>query len=85
MVGGTFSFVEADADAWSVLVASGGLDHPALHGVRSRWAALLGPTPPPVSSQSAVLALLSGVGGWVSRGIDPADAQVVLRRLLDGE
>lgn len=85
MVGGTFSFVEADHDAWSVLVASGGLDHPALHGVRARWTRHLDPDPASVSGQGAVLALVGGVGGWVSRGIDPADVQRVLARLLTDE
>lgn len=86
MVGGTFSFVEADHDAWSVLVASGGLDHPALHGVRARWTQRLdGGDPAVVAGQSAVLALIGGVGGWVSRGNDPADVQTVLARLLTDE
>jgi AcrR family transcriptional regulator len=38
---GTFAFVEAERDAWGVLSATGGLDHPALHGVRARWAAAM--------------------------------------------
>jgi AcrR family transcriptional regulator len=42
IVAGTFSFVEADRDAWGTLGATGGFDHPALHGVRARWAATLG-------------------------------------------
>ncbi len=50
LVGRVFAFVAAEQDAWGVLVVSGGLDHPALHGIRSRWAAALaaaGPDQPP--------------------------------------
>ncbi|MEO6629789.1 MAG: TetR/AcrR family transcriptional regulator, partial [Aquihabitans sp.] len=41
LVGGTFAFVESERDGWAVLMTSGGLDHPALHGVRARWVSLL--------------------------------------------
>lgn len=37
VVTATFSFVDQQRDAWTLLVASGGLDHPDLHAVRSRW------------------------------------------------
>lgn len=81
LVQGTFAFVDADRDAWGVLGASGGFDHPALHGVRARWAALLAAddVPGDLSGQLAVAALLGGVGTWVNRGVDPDD---VVRGLL---
>ena len=98
MVGGTFSFVESGHDAWGVLVASGGLDHPALHGVRARWVARLaprsaGPTgsadgadrladTATVRAQAAVAALLLGVGAWVTRGTDPGEVATALVSLL---
>lgn len=79
-----FAFVEADRDAWGVLVASGGLDHPALHGVRGRWCAQLAGdgSPTDISVQAAVVALVSGVGGWVNRGVDPDVVGDTLLRLL---
>lgn len=84
LVGGLFAFVEAERDAWSVLVASGGLDHPALHGVRARWSAALAPAPghPDVAAQAVVAALVLGVGGWVNRGVDPGEVQAPLLRAL---
>lgn len=85
LVGGLFAFVEAERDAWGVLVASGGLDHPALHGVRGRWVAALAADGPDrqVAGQAAVAALLLGVGGWVSRGTDPSAVAQALQRVLD--
>lgn len=87
LTGGLFAFVDAERDAWGVLVASGGLDHPALHGVRGRWAtALSGPdrgVAPDVAAQAAVGALVFGVGGWVNRGIDPSEVTAVLLRTLE--
>lgn len=79
-----FAFVDAERDPWGVLVASGGLDHPALHGVRSRWCDQLtvDDHPGDLGVQAAVAALVLGVGGWVNRGVEPADVLVVLRRLL---
>lgn len=84
VVQGTFAFVEAEGDAWGVLAASGGFDHPALHGVRGRWAALLAAddVPDDLSGQLAVAALLGGVGTWVNRGIDPDAVELALRPLL---
>ncbi len=92
IVGGLFAFVEGEREAWSVLVASGGLDHPALHGVRARWA--IGLTPDrgadadpvdEVPAQAVVAALLLGVGSWVNRGVDPATAlEPLLRALAPG-
>ena len=73
LVQGVFSFVEADQEAWGVLGTSGGFDHPALHGVRARWASALcdGTAVDELRAQVAVGALLGGVGSWVNRGIDP--------------
>lgn len=93
MVGGVFAFVESDREGWGVLVASGGLDHPALHGVRSRWVLRLTPSRSDdradvsgaavpssdgVGGEAAVAALLFGVGSWVSRGTDPAAVTAAL-------
>lgn len=80
---GLFAFVDAERDAWSVLVASGGLDHPALHGVRGRWAGRIagGDRGSEVPAQAAVAALVFGVGGWVHRGVDPHTVMVALERM----
>ena len=85
LVGGLFAFVTDEREGWGVLVASGGLDHPALHGVRARWALALAAGVPEqeVAAQAVVAALLLGVGGWVNRGIDPADVLAPLRRTLN--
>lgn len=88
LVGAVFSFVEQDHEAWGVLMASGGLDHPAMHGVRARWARGLcieaGPTAPElVAAQAVVAALLLGVGGWVTRGTDPGVVAATVQRLLE--
>ena len=87
LVGGLFAFVADEHDGWSVLVASGGLDHPALHGVRARWTAALAAGVPTqeVPAQVVVAALLLGVGGWVSRGIEPAEVLGPLRRALNAD
>jgi AcrR family transcriptional regulator len=83
---GLFAFVDAERDAWGVLVASGGLDHPALHGVRSRWVARLAgdDRSRDLSAQAAVAALVFGVGGWVNRGVDPHEVVVALERGCSG-
>ena len=85
IVQGTFSFVEADPEAWGVLGASGGFDHPALHGVRGRWTAALCADEgvDVVRAQAAVSAVLGGVGSWVNRGVDPDHVTRGLRPLLD--
>jgi AcrR family transcriptional regulator len=85
ILGGLFAFVEAEREAWGVLVASGGLDHPALHGVRGRWAAALADDDEAgaVAAQAVVAAALLGVGGWVNRGVEPGDVLAPLRRALD--
>lgn len=92
IVHGTFAFVEAEQDAWGVLGASGGLDHPALHGVRARWTAALvggdGPgssdEPAVLAAQAAVGALVATVGTWTNRGVDPDDVCAVLGSLAFG-
>jgi AcrR family transcriptional regulator len=80
---GLFAFVDAERDAWSVLVASGGLDHPALHGVRGRWADRIAGSEREmqVPAQAAVAALVFGVGGWVHRGVDPHTVVAALERM----
>lgn len=84
IVHGLFAFVEAERDAWGVLGASGGFDHPAAHGVRSRWASALATDDDTteVAAQAVVAAALGAVGTWVNRGVDPAAAVAVLRRPL---
>jgi AcrR family transcriptional regulator len=84
LVDGLFAFVAAEHEAWSVLVVSGGLDHPALHGARARWAAGLSvdDDPADVPAQAVVAALVAGVGSWVSRGVEPADLIGPFARLL---
>ncbi|MBX3284272.1 MAG: hypothetical protein KF703_02925 [Actinobacteria bacterium] len=84
VVAGSFSFVDAERDAWGVLVASGGLDHPALHGVRGRWSArLVGEErTAELAAQAAVASLVYGVGGWVHRGVDPHDVVTALGKMV---
>lgn len=84
LVGGLFAFVESERDGWGVLVASGGLDHPALHGVRGRWTAALITDDPDweVAAQAVVAALVFGVGGWVTRGVEPSEVAGPLLRVL---
>ena len=90
LVHGAFSFVEADRDAWGVLGASGGFDHPALHGVRARWASALDPDDVGdgparrLGGQVVVGAIVANVGTWVNRGVDPDDAIAALAPLLRG-
>ncbi len=84
LVWGVFSFVEAEQDAWGVLGASGGFDHPALHGVRARWVAELtadGDTDE-LRAQAAVSAILGSAGSWVNRGLEPGDVEAALAGLL---
>lgn len=80
LVQGVCAFVVAEHDAWGVLGTSGGFDHPALHGVRARWAATL--TDDEVRGQAVVAALVGGVGPWMARGVEPDDVERVLRDLL---
>lgn len=84
IVQGTCSFVEAEQDAWGVLGASGGFDHPALHGVRSRWAAALTSEDDldEVRAQALVSAVLGSAGSWVNRGVDPSRIEAALAPLL---
>lgn len=87
LVAAMFSFVDQERDSWRLLVASGGLDHPDLHAVRSRWVTALvdGETSRSIGAQAAVAAVLLGVGGWVARGEDPEAVTVVLGRLLPAD
>lgn len=84
LAAGLLAFVEAERDAWGVLVASGGLDHPALHGARARWTAALAADDPDrvVAAQACIAALLLGASGWVHRGVDPAAVVAPLLRAL---
>jgi len=86
VVQGAFSFVEAEHEGWSVLAATGGLDHPALHGLRARWSARLSADerPDDLGPQAAVASLLLGVGPWSNRGIDPGAVEAALRPVALG-
>ncbi len=80
IVDGTFAFVEAEPDGWGVLLGSGGLDHPALHGVRARWAGALTSTDDrPNSAPHAVGEVASGAEFGVEVG-----AQAAVAGLLGG-
>lgn len=84
VVHGTWSFVESEHDAWNVLGVSGGLDHPALHSLRHRWAGALadGDEARQVPAELAVAGVLFGIGGWISRGSDPELVLGSLHRLV---
>jgi AcrR family transcriptional regulator len=84
IVWGVLSFVEAEQDAWGVLGASGGFDHPAIHGVRSRWAAQLiaDDDLDETRAQAAVSAVLGSAGSWVNRGVEPSQVEAALAPLL---
>ncbi|MCU1455290.1 MAG: hypothetical protein JWN46_3436 [Acidimicrobiales bacterium] len=85
VVDGTFSFVTAERDAWGVLAATGGLDHPALHQIRARWSALVAvdgeAADPP--AQAVVGGLLLGVGPWVARAVEPGQVLPGFSAALD--
>jgi hypothetical protein len=83
-VQGVLAFVEAEQEPWGVLGASGGFDHPALHGVRARWAALLAADGDldEVRAQAVVSAVLGSAGAWVNRGVDATDVERALAPLL---
>lgn len=88
VVHGTFAFVDAEPERWSVLGTTGGLDHPALHGVRSRWAQAIAGSEvsddtdadarPTLAADAAVAAVLLGVGPWIARGVDPDEVAQAL-------
>jgi len=84
LVQGTLSFVETERDAWSVLGASGGFDHPTLHGVRERWTIgiSLDERRDDVGAHAAIGALLLGAGHWVNRGIEANEIEAVLGPLV---
>jgi AcrR family transcriptional regulator len=89
LVHGLLAFVAAEQDGWGVLSATGGLDHPALHGLRARWARALSMDDDraegDVAAQAAVGALLVGAGTWVNRGVEADELIVALRPLLHGQ
>lgn len=85
---GCWSFVEAERRGWSVLTATGGLDHPDAHTLRTRWTAVIDghrdrelgdDAGTGASAALAVHGLLAGVGSWVRRGIDPDDVHAAFR------
>jgi AcrR family transcriptional regulator len=86
IIQGVLSFVEAEQDAWGVLGASGGFDHPALHGVRGRWAASLTADGDldETRAQAAISAVLGSAGSWVNRGVEPDQVEAALAPLLTG-
>mgnify|MGYP006921757251 FL=1 len=81
---GVLAFVEAEQDAWGVLGASGGFDHPALHGVRARWATALQADGDleEIAAQAAVSAILGSAGSWVNRGVEADRVASALGRLV---
>ncbi|MCU1371728.1 MAG: hypothetical protein JWO77_2922 [Ilumatobacteraceae bacterium] len=87
IVQGTCSFVEAEQDAWGVLGASGGFDHPALHGVRARWATRLTADGDldEIRAQAVISAVLGSAGSWMNRGVDPARIEAALSPLLHAD
>lgn len=84
VVYGTWSFVEVEDRGWSVLTATGGLDHPAAHAIRRRWSDALadGRGDAAVAAQLAVGGLVAGVGGWMRRGVDVDDVHRAVAALL---
>lgn len=78
------SFVEAESDAWGVLLASGGLDHPALHQLKGRWVEILadGEANRRLGAQAIVAALLLEAGGWATRGTVADDLHRILGRVV---
>jgi len=84
IVQGVLAFVEAEQDAWGVLGASGGFDHPALHGVRARWATALQADGDleEIAAQAAVSAILGSAGSWVNRGVEADRVASALGRLV---
>lgn len=81
LVHGLFAYVDSERDAWGVLAASGGFDHPAFHGVRHRWAAGLDGTEE-LAAQVVVAALVGGVGTWVNRGTSPEEVLAALTPMV---
>lgn len=85
LVLGTWSFVEAETGGWSVLGVTGGFDHPAMHGLRTRWAATLADEPGPRRARAgfAVAGLIGGIGSWVHGGVDPDDLVTTFEHTMD--
>jgi AcrR family transcriptional regulator len=84
LVHAAFAFVTEERNAWRILGATGGFDHPALHALRTRWvtALTISDDPAGVGAQAVVAAVLAGVGTWVRQGIEPAAVIDRLRPLL---
>ena len=84
LIAGLLSFVDHESDAWGVLAASGGLDHPALHQLRNRWVETLvaGDERRRLGAQATVAALIAEAGGWTARGVDHLAVERVLGPLL---
>jgi AcrR family transcriptional regulator len=84
LIAGLLSFADRENDAWGVLAASGGLDHPALHQLRIRWVDALidGDERRRLGAQAAVAALVAESGGWTARGVDHLAVEKVLAPLL---
>ncbi|MCB1039462.1 MAG: TetR/AcrR family transcriptional regulator [Acidimicrobiales bacterium] len=81
VVHGVLAFVESEHDGWSVLSATGGLDHPALHGLRQRWAATVAAGDDArshLASTAAIGALLLEAAPWANRGVDASEVLAVL-------
>jgi AcrR family transcriptional regulator len=84
LVHAAFSFVTEERNAWRILGATGGFDHPALHAVRARWVTTLSidDDPADLGPQAVVAAVLAGAGTWVRLGIEPGAVIERLRPLL---
>lgn len=86
LVFGTWSFVESEERGWSVLVSTGGLDHPAAHSLRARWVdtVLADRTGRHPAATLAVGGLLLGVGTWIRRGVDVGDVHRAVQEAVLG-
>jgi len=76
---GVLSFVAAEPDAWQVLGAAGGLDHPDLHVLLDRWA-----TAVDAGDRAACRYALGGLAvaaaRWGHDGLDPDEACALVQR-----
>lgn len=86
LVFGTWSFVEAEERGWSVLVSTGGLDHPAAHSLRARWVDRIveDRADRQLAATLAVGGLLVGIGSWIRRGADVDDVHHAVRHAVLG-
>lgn len=85
LIAALLGFVDQETEAWGVLMASGGLDHPVLHRLRARWveAMVAGTESRRTGAQVAVAALLADAGAWTARGVDRSVLERTLIPLLD--